>query len=98
MRAEYKHEYVELLLAENNKLLRELQRLRRPIPSGVRWYGLKGGYTAGVYTDYMELQKHQKVHGGSCQRFPTREEAEAFVEEGRRNPSLRDQREMPVVI
>ncbi|KAF2748567.1 hypothetical protein M011DRAFT_476561 [Sporormia fimetaria CBS 119925] len=93
--AEFHDEYRDLVWEENSKLIGQLEKLRkkkRAGPGPQRWYGLKGGSNQGVYTDYDELRKNQKYGGGSYRRFQSKEEAEAFVEEGRRNPSLRDQR------
>jgi hypothetical protein len=61
------------------EFMREMYK-RKPKASKEKWYGINGGGKPGVYTDYAEVAKIIKLHKGRQQRFPSREEAQAFVD------------------
>jgi ribonuclease HI len=55
---------------------------------GNKFYGVAVGYVPGVYTDYTSVQAQIKGCPGAKQEsFATREEAQAFVNEHRRDAS-----------
>lgn len=75
--------YITILERENLKLQKELYAPKpkpKPVGPDVRWYGVQGGGRPGVYTNYAEVSKTVQGVGGRQQRFPTREEAQSFVD------------------
>jgi len=61
-----------------------------PKPSaGNKFYAVAIGHVPGVYTDYASVQAQvRNCAGAKQQSFATREEAQAFVNEFRRDPSV----------
>ncbi|KAJ8115004.1 hypothetical protein OPT61_g3243 [Boeremia exigua] len=60
-----------------------------PKPGKTKYYGVAIGHVPGVYTDWPSTQAQIKgCSGGLQQSFATREEAQAFVNEHRRDQSV----------
>lgn len=60
-----------------------------PKPGKTKYYGVAIGHVPGVYTDWPSTQAQIKgCSGGLQQSFATREEAQAFVNEHRRDHSV----------
>lgn len=60
-----------------------------PKPGKTKYYGVAIGHVPGVYMDWPSTQAQIKgCSGGLQQSFPTREEAQAFVNEHRRDHSV----------
>ena len=58
-------------------------------PGKTKYYGVAIGHVPGVYTDWPSTQSQIKgCSGGLQQSFATREEAQAFVNEHRRDHSV----------